>query len=252
MTSGQAFQLVAVISQQLGKIGLGFDGAKLLIDKPSITRRRLKALSGENPSLIVPQYQYATLERLDADPDAFHRGDDCGEYLIFNRDLEAIFARPDKLVTKYGHSEKPRKVYRCDVIRSLSEEDGYLYPVFREAMLYNGPDDCLWETLFKRRALWTVSAVLGFLRDEIHCGDDPLGLTEADEEAIFPVLLTQEEGQYAGSSDYPERVGALLVSRLAPVRQKRGWRVALSETSGIPLHNMKLIFFANNPQPTAE
>src|SRR3954470_4687034 len=103
ITSGQALQLVSVISQSLGKIGLDFDLAKLLIDKPSITRRRLKALTGENPNLIVPHYQYATMERLDVKPDSgYHGHSHEPDYLGFNKDLEEVMTESTKLIRNYG------------------------------------------------------------------------------------------------------------------------------------------------------
>jgi len=253
MSPGLAFQLLAVIAQQIGKIGLGFDQAKLLVDKPSITRRRLEALCGEKTSLIVPNHQYATLERLEVDPNGYHRDDPCGEYLVtVGKEIEEALAASNSLTRKYGNREKPASVHRCDVVHSVSEKDGALYPVFREVMRYHGADDYLWETLHERRALWTTNAVLGILSDEIHDGNDPLGLTEINEEAVFPVLLTEKENMCERFKRSPDRVGALFVSRRAPIRQKRGWSVSLVESRNIPQFLRNLIYFANDPGPCVE
>lgn len=247
VTSGQALQLVSVISQSLGKVGLDFDLAKLLIDKPSITRRRLKALTGENPNLIVPHYQYATMERLDVKSDSYHGHQHEPDYLGFNKDLEEVLTGPTKLVRKYGSGEKSRFVHRCDVVRTLGDDEG-LYPVFREALMYQGYDGGMWNLLYKRRALWTVSDVLGFIYDEIHEGSDPLCLTEnEDGDAIFPVLLTEKVDDFYRKTVY-DRVGMLMVSRGPLLRQKRKWNVGLHDGEDMFQFHRKTIFFANDPR----
>jgi hypothetical protein len=246
MTSGQAFQLVSVISQSLGKIGLDFDLAKLLIDKPSITRRRLKALTGENPFLIVPQHQYATIERLDVRPNGSHHYQGDADYLTFNKDLEEVLTAPDDLVREYGSTERPRTVHRCDVVRTLGENEG-LYPVFREALMYQGNDGGMWGTLYKRRAYWTIKEVLGFVYDEIHEGDSQLGLTEHSDEVVFPVLLTEKFDSFLRKMTY-DRLGALVVSQGSLLRQKRKWHVSLYDGGGMLRFHLKTIYFANNPR----
>ncbi len=247
MTSGQALQLVSVISQSLGKIGLDFDLAKLLIDKPSITRRRLKALTGENPNLIVPQYQYATMERLDVKPDTYHGHQHDPDYVGFNKDLEEVLTGSAELVRKYGSRERPRFAHRCDVVRTLGDDEG-MYPVFREALRYQGHDGGMWSILYKRRAFWTISEVLSFIYDEIHEGNDPLGLTEnEDGDALFPVLLTEKYDEFFRKTTF-DRIGTLMVSRGPLLRQKRKWNVGLHDGGDIFQFHRKTVFFANDPR----
>lgn len=247
MTSGQALQLVSVISQSLGKIGLDFGLAELLIDKPSITRRRLKALTGENPNLIVPRYQYATMERLDVKPDSYHSHQHEPDYLGFNKDLEEVLTGSAKLVQQYGSREKSRFVHRCDVIRKLGNDEG-MYPVFREALMYQGHDEGMWDILYKRRAFWTVRDVLGFVYDEIHEGNDPLCLTEnEDVDALFPVLLTEKFDDFFRKTTF-DRIGTLMVSRGPLLRQKRKWNVSLYDGGCIFQFQRKTVFFANDPR----
>ncbi len=247
VTSGQALQLVSVISQSLGKIGLDFNLAKLLIDKPSITRQRLKALTGENPNLIVPQYQYATMERLDTKPDDYRGHQHEPDYLRFNNDLEEVLTGSTKLVERYASRDRPRFVHRCDVIRELGHDEG-MYPVFREALRYQGYDGGMWGILYKRRAFWTISEVLSFIYNEIHTGDDPLGLIEnEDGDALFPVLLTEKSDEFYHKKIF-DRVGTLMVSRGPLLRQKRKWNVGLHNDEDIFQFYCKTVFFANDPR----
>ncbi len=248
MTVGQALQLVAVIAQKLGKIGLTFDIAEMLISKPNITLRRLKALIGESPSSIVPQHQYATLERLNVDPSALHRHEDVGEYLRVDKRLADALARPDLLGAKRYFWSENRSVYRCDVVKNITEDEG-LYPVFREVLMHNGGDDRIWNLLYKRHALWTIDEVLGFLRDDIHCGNDLLGLTESKEEVVFPVILSERRDQFNEHVTLPHKLGFLMVHQGAPLHQTRTWYVSLSEDNGSFEFVRKLIYFANDPRP---
>lgn len=244
MTSGQALQLVSVISQSLGKIGLDFDLAKLLIDKPSITRRRLKALTGENSNLIVPQYQYTTMERLDVEPDTCYDNRHEPDYLGFNEDLKKVLA--DALVGRYVNKWKSRFVHRCDVIRAYVDDER-MFPVFREALKYQGCDGGILSLLYKRGALWTVSEVLSFIYNEIHQGADPLCLTQnEDGDALFPVLLTEKYDELLRRTTY-DRIGTLMVSLGGLLRQKRKWYVSLHEGEAIFRLYRKTVYFANDP-----
>lgn len=240
MTSGQALQLMAVIAQKLGKIGLDFDGAETLIAKPDLTRRRLQALVGEKSIQVVPQHQWATIESLHFGSDRSHRQEDVGEFLTIDPQLKKVLDGEDKIVDRCTAGV----YHRCDVVRDISEDDGALYPVFREVLQHHGTDDSMWDLLHERHALWAVDDVLGFLRDEIHEGKDPLGLTETCEEAVFPVLLTKKDNGF--------RVGFLFVHKSSLVRQKQTWSAGIVEGKQVMCFVRKLIYFANDPRDTTK
>ncbi len=243
ITPGQAFQLLAVIAQQLGKIGLTFEIAEQLIGKPAMTRSRLKGLLGSVRSTpVAASKQYTELERLDVSLYEGHRSEDAGEYLVLSHDLSQML---DQVVNDYTSNDRCWS-YRCDIIRSTS--DVGLWPVFREVLQHEGADNEIWGILYKRHALWTVGQVLGFLRDDIHQGDDKLGLTEHKREVIFPVLLTETPHQN-GSPRRSDRVGFLLVHQGRPIHQRRVWGVALVEGDEIFSFEREMIYFANNPGP---
>ncbi len=246
ITSGQALQLMAVIAQQLGKIGLTFDVVEELIGKPALTRSRLKGLVGERlPVKAVKTSRYTELERLDVSLCEGHRSEDVGDHLTLSGfSLDAL----GRLVDRYTTCNDRCWPYRCDIIRSTS--DVGLWPVFREVLQHEGADNEIWAILYKRHALWTIHKVLGFLRDDIHEGDDKLGLTE-HREVIFPVLLTETPHQN-GSPRRADRVGFLLVHQGRPIHQRRVWSVALVEGEDIFSFVRDSIYFANNPGPAAK
>ncbi|MBP9702004.1 MAG: hypothetical protein KBD47_03440 [Candidatus Pacebacteria bacterium] len=211
-----------------------------------MTRSRLKGLLGSVRSTpVAASKQYTELERLDVSLYEGHRSENVGEHLTLSGfSLDAL----DRLVDHYTTCNDRPWPYQCRIIRSTSNVG--LWPVFREVLQHEGADNEIWDILYKRHALWTIHKVLGFLRDDIHQGDDRLGLTE-HREVIFPVLLTETPHQN-GSPRRSDRVGFLLVHQGRPIHQRRVWSVHLVEGEEIFSFERETIYFANNPGPAAK
>ena len=249
---GQGLQLSAMFAQSLRKIGLSFDEAQNLIDKPSVFKSRLKALKdGKMPMPIGSTYRYTVIEKLDVKSQQSHRSDDCGEYIKFDTQLE-------KLLSKACHNVRNRRheegfVHKCTALENVPRQGCLyrLYPILRDAMDWHGPDTQLWNTLGERGVLWTPDQVLGFLRDEIHEGNDPLGLIEMGS-ADFPVVCSEKEIGSRDSID-PDAVGLLTVNLHPPVKQKKVWdvRVRLGPGYMVEYYGNNL-FFADDPRRSAE
>jgi hypothetical protein len=248
---GQGLQLSAMFAQSLRKIGLSFDEAQNLIDKPSVFKSRLKALKdGKMPMPVGSTYRYTVIEKLDVESRQSHRGDDVGEYIKFENELDKRLPDPERI--SFWDRREPKFVHKCTVLDGVPRQGCLytLYPILRDVLDWQGPDTHLWGLLGERGALWTPDQVLGFLRDEIHEGNDPLGLIETAG-ATFPIVWAGEESYLSNCTD-PEKVGFLEVSVGSPIRQKTVWQVRARLGPGYmaEFYN-KLMFFASDPrQPT--
>jgi hypothetical protein len=263
MTSGQSLQLMAVIAQSLGKIGLDFDSAKDLIDRPHITRKRLKALKDETP-IVVPQHQYATIEQVGVDNAGHWKYDTVKEFVRLSDGIKEILEKPQETDNYDDWRNRKINAFRCDIIRKPDS----LVPVFREALCHAGPDACIWNLLYERRALWTVTEVLGFIYREVNDDQDPLGLRDFKSEfngggaPMFPVLLSTKNKSTWRNIYEPEadQVGLIVVNQGLFLRKQRTWDVRLESSGNIEDRKnwtegnrfKRTIYFANDPRVPAK
>lgn len=252
MTPGQAFQLMAVIAQKLGKIGLDFDSAEMLIGKPDLTLKRLRALKSEkivNPANVATN-RFTVIESLEIEnlPNCTSM-DQVLDYLLLDKQIEKYLKSPEYDSMKYNdhHSycARDKSLFKSTTVN----QPMYPLPIFREALDYCGPDNGIWELLYRRKALFTIDEVLGFLCGLINTGEDPLGLLESGYSTVwFPVVL-HRPGEFWDIKT--EAVTLVRISKGELLKKQLTWHVGF-----YGVHNVisiregvsQIVYFANDPR----